>query len=108
MTIVLDFGTWHLESHNVTGLTIAFGASLATEVILDRPGAVIGITGNLGRRANTNELHLALTQGGGTLNIVIGGVLTSIRVNIFNSSAATNETSGSFYLLIWVRDSRNT
>lgn len=112
MTIILEFGTWHVEYHRLTvDLPDAASGTLGALQNLDRPGAFIGIaiTGASGTN-NDNTQAVALYEIVNQSNnaFIFGDRPTGIRMFVIKQIGTSGVTTITFHCLMFIRDARAT
>jgi len=110
MTIILDFGTWHVEAHNITATMTASAEDVSQNFTPDRIGVYLAHATSL-RRASTSELAQAiggidLALDGTSSNTLIGRrmINPTDSIGVHKIATAAGGTIAVILILI-IRDS---
>jgi len=105
MTIILDFGTWHVEAFHLTGFTATTGSSDDQEVNFTRPGTLLAINAVKVRATNQTAIFSSILTLGGTGDVAFGTRITGVRIRMHNDDSGT-ENGASINVIAIIRDSR--
>jgi len=109
MTIVLDFGTWHVEYHLITVvLSDAASSYISAGFPPDRVGAFIGCACCIQASSNNDNVQAAAVpqiRDSAPSNISIGDRVTSYQVRIAKEAGTSGDTTPAFHVILIIRDS---
>jgi len=107
MTIIADFGNWHIESHRIVHTDVATATTDVSNFNLDRAGVFLGFA-NMYTAApitNSDEVHCQVDHLTNFDVPDIGERITGLRSVVRNTSGAN--TTVEHLIIVYIRDWRS-
>jgi len=100
MTIIAEYGDYHVEYHVFSFLGVGAASQSDGNVNLDRPGRLMSMSAAYYGSAESNVFGTCYI-GPGVIEALFGRVIPNIRVLIRNGAVVQDV---SCYVTVWIRD----